>query len=742
MEKIKVQDLDILEDIQSDDHLIVIDASNDSNRPEKRATVMQVEDFLKSTVTDVLSGGQSLTVVNDITKIEEIDVSEVEEGKMIMVSSGGFFIKKDGEFNPFFQPSTVLKLPNIQKIEKKMFHEDYWYINGPRSASFSIITSENKIEANLLSRRASDLVALIWEKDDFFQHIALKRESISDFTNGVLEFDLSIEGDMPDIDDETKGAVITVIDNNENSYFIRLWDYSDKASSTSCHVTLDFSNVQGGFNQDTPIPWNNVQRIMLSVISDSFDSENSAPLSAPKKGKVIIENIESTLSGQPWTMEVNSVSLSPHRVGMCTAYDDSYYMSPKRIVDALYSLGYRGTVNHYCGMSHYYDQKWSSGESRFRVVENNSEAPTYTLINDSSRAWHESFVLHAKENEMNVLFSISYELFSEACPFEWTQRDWNDQYAATGYTPPSFMLSPCITGGMDWLKSIFIEFATILDNADLPVIMQIGEPWWWWNGSTRKPCIYDYPTKLKFNNETGLFAPEIPTIDDIHLTGTPYDEYKAFLKKELGNSTLDIKDAIKAQFPNAKVAPLIFLPSIADESVGIMRDINFPKREWEYPAFDFIQTEVYDWLIRQDYKKSVSAFYTPIDLLGYEAPKVQYLAGFVPGNDLGQLVDPNYDLLVDGKRIWSDILGSIKIANKYNIGKSYVWAFPQVIRDSIIFQESQDADTIWIGDNTEIIKGETDFSSDSGSGTDDRIDWNPINPPEDFEFHPPDWNKS
>ena len=692
----------------------------------------------KDYVSGTLLEGGILTVFNGLQDISQLDLNNLAEGRVLLLPSGGLFIKSAGELVPFSLPTSRLDIPDIQVVDKKMFHEDYWYINGPRSASFCLTTSDNKIEIDLIARKANDLVALIWDKDDYFQHVALKRESISDFTGGTLEFDLSVSGSIPPIDSETAGAVLTVIDGNDNSYYIRLWEYSDKASASSCHVTLNFDNVKGGFEQDINIPWNNVSRVMLSVLSTSFDAENFNNLVTPESGKIVIENISSAKGGSPWVMGVNSVSLAPHRIGMCTAYDDSYYVSPKRIIDSLYSLGYRGTINHYCGMSHYYDKKWSSVEYRFKVVADNTEAPTYNLINLAAKKWHTSLAEQARDKEMNLLFSISYELFSEACPFEWTQRDWNDQYAATGYTPPSYMLSPCIDEAMDWLQSIFVEFATILDNCDLPVIMQIGEPWWWWNGSTRAPCIYDYPTRVKFNSETGLFAPEIPTIDAVHLKGTPYDEFKAFLKKELGNSTLAIRDAIKTAFPNSRVAPLIFLPSIADESVGIMREINFPKREWEYPAFDFIQTEVYDWLVRQSYKKSISAFYTPLDLLGYEASRVQYLGGFVPDNTLGQLIDPNYELEVDGKRIWADILGSFNVADKYGIGKYYVWAFPQIIRDSIIFQESQNMDTLWFGENVELVKGETDFSTDAESGTDDRIDWNPVTPPEVFD-PPPNW---
>ena len=41
--------------------------------------------------------------------------------------------------------------------------------------------------------------------------------------------------------------------------------------------------------------------------------------------------------------------------------------------------------------------------------------------------------------------------------------------------------------------------------------MQIGEPWWWYNPATNLPCIYDYSTRLAFNQDTGLYAPDLET---------------------------------------------------------------------------------------------------------------------------------------------------------------------------------------------------------------------------------------
>jgi hypothetical protein len=39
---------------------------------------------------------------------------------------------------------------------------------------------------------------------------------------------------------------------------------------------------------------------------------------------------------------------------MCTGYDDLYHLTPERVLRNIVWLGYRGAINHYVGMSHYF----------------------------------------------------------------------------------------------------------------------------------------------------------------------------------------------------------------------------------------------------------------------------------------------------------------------------------------------------------------------------------------------------
>ncbi len=297
---------------------------------------------------------------------------------------------------------------------------------------------------------------------------------------------------------------------------------------------------------------------------------------------------------------------------------------------------------------------------------------------------------------MKMIFSISYEIYSEAAELSWTQRDWDNNYAYTGYEPPSYLLSPCIPEAMNWLQQVFIEFAGILNNEGHTPYMQVGEPWWWINPND-KPCIYDYPTKVEFNNETGLYAPEIADrMSDV--SGATEQEYLLFLQEELGNSVRRIRAVVRDYYPKAQVSTLFFLPSILGEGSGIASIMNYPIEHYRYPNLDFIQTETYDWLIVGEFNKALRGFTSAIDELGYPADLVHYLAGFVPDNFLGKLVNPEYDLINDGPKVWQAIMGSAYLGKEYNVAKQYIWAYNQIMRDGLVVLPEDTLKRFWLAD--------------------------------------------
>jgi hypothetical protein len=547
----------------------------------------------------------------------------------------------------------------------------YFTVDGPRSMSFALTTSGSNLTVNFTARMKNDLCGIIWSSEDTKDHNLLKYGTNRDYRNMVWDFDLEVSSTCPLINDPTKAIGLT-IEGRDNlghavSYIVPLFRYATTPASRSSHITIDFNTVRAGFFADQPTYVGDVDRMFISAITSSYDGTVTA-LSLPEQGYIKLSNC--SVSGPNAWMTVGIGNVPAHSLGMCTSYDDSYDQSPERIVDNIWGLGYRGWINHYVGMSVFPEKTWN-GVDRLVVVD-----ATSTVVNQPTKTWHTDFATRLNAKGYKLIQAVSYETFSENARYEWTQRDINDNFGQTGYTPPSYLLSHCNTDAMAWLKKAFVEFATVANSVGAPIYIQVGEPWWWTNPGTKLPCVYDFPTRLKFNAETGLFAPDIGTVDSVQINATPYTEFRAFLKKELGLSVQSMRTAVKTAFPSAKVSTMPFLPTILDG--GVMADINLPSDYYAYPNFDFFQTEAYDWIIDDKMTKLTQAMTYPIYTLGYPPDLVHYLGGFAPDADTS----------TERHQVWKRVFKNLHDNEVYNIAKQYIWAYPLVMRDSITYREA------------------------------------------------------
>ncbi len=352
------------------------------------------------------------------------------------------------------------------------------------------------------------------------------------------------------------------------------------------------------------------------------------------------------------------------------------------------ALGYHGFINHYCGMSHYPEMIWRSDINRFQIPD--TLVTGQDVVNPCTRKWHEKYAQALHNANMQPVFGVSFEMYSLGANEFWAQRDWNSNLGKTGYQPPSYFFSLCDQNALAYLHKVFIEFADTLVTGGCDVNMQIGEPWWWYNTDTNLPCVYDYPTKLAFNADTGLYAPDLGTIyDAMNKTGTPYDEFKSWLRNKLGQTCQDIRTAIKAKYSNAQVCPLIFFPSIRSPIQTLATYINYPSEHYSYPNFDYIMTEAYDWLLEAKLDLAHQAVsQIPTQDLGYPVNKVAYLSGFVPDASIAYIYgfDKNKPYRTP---IWQRIFGDMQNNLSLGLMKQFIWAYPQVMYDSITIDTTQ-----------------------------------------------------
>lgn len=419
--------------------------------------------------------------------------------------------------------------------------------------------------------------------------------------------------------------------------------------------------------------------------------------------QVDITNI--SVSGPNSTLPMFTDLQPAHELRMTDGYDNAYPFTPERLVEQVYALGYRGPYVLYMGISKYHSLSWNAGEGRY-VVD-----PTKAKLNAPTEQWLEDFFarLHAKGYE--IIVSVSFEILGMFMPDNWNQRDHAGNLARTGWEPPSGLVRPTSTDGLEYLRDVFLA-AFELIPAGAVRKMQIGEPWWWDGsyGGDPAPHIYDADTLAAYFAETGNYAPT-PYLDTIYGTPDPIHlPYLEWCRDKLGWATAWLRDAVAgvyslnpqpqleqrlsggsdlwdqgaageietvAYFGAETGAPgthlLIFSPQILRSDAPMLRTLNFPQADWQSPAFDVLQIEDYDKVVEGDFAFTDRTWDLATRVLGYDLPSINYFAGF--------------NLLPETTWIWFNTDKAIWRAFNRDPAGVFVWSREQVMRDGWLFDK-------------------------------------------------------
>lgn len=590
---------------------------------------------------------------------------------------------------------------------EQLFAPYLWTINGPRDSSFSVVTDGNTLEAPFSVFTRGAYIGLIWEAQDNYSHAARSYNDYSDFTGVTWVFDVVMSASMPVINEPTRALTIT-IENDQGVCFVPLDQFADTPDLRTSRITLDFDNMIGTVlfqaNNQTISPAN-IKKIMIGLVSNSYINNDPTPLSAREDCLFTLTHVSVT---NPIPFTRKNLTLPTQDVGISTSYDDMHNQSPERVINQIKALGYGGKINHYCGMSRYPNREINAALGRAIITETLGN----TII-DSAKRWHASFAELLVVEGWECNWAISYEMFSTFANTNYAQRDDDGNLGVTGYTPPSYLLSPVIeaadvpaiaghtqVGSMVYLGNVFEDFGNIMLTAGLKPILQVGEPWWWWN-SDGAPCYYGAVARQKYFDETGDFAPRIMDIND--LTGIdindngPYtgaqsaqQNFIKWCRDKLGDSTLYLRDRIRAVDATAEATLLFFLPSILNPDVGMVNIVNYPIADYQSPNWDFFMTEAYDWVIKGEGSKAERAITLSTDELGYSAANTEILVGFVPDETLAAAF--RWTLLDDvqyKRELWARLFGSIEKNRAASVGRQYIWAYPQVMRDNILLEPNK-----------------------------------------------------
>lgn len=538
-----------------------------------------------------------------------------------------------------------------QHMPLKRFDPAYWTVNFPRPMMASAVTQgDHGLRVDATFYRANDLAGLIWASEDTEDHPLLRYETRRDYRGLTLSFRWRSSGLLPL--NAVNGPTLTIEGRDANgaprSWYVRLWNYANGTPDDAA-ITLDFDTLSGGFllpDEADPLWAGEIDRMFISLVPQGY-SGSDAPLPVPVEAWVELDDLR--CDGATSVLHLGDVMVPPHGFSIASGYDDCYHLTPERVLRQVRQLGYRGSINHYVGMSHYFRLDASSHVTRDGGV-----------LNAPCARWHADFLARAKAFDLSVILSLSYELFDAHCPADWKQRAFNGDAALTGWSPPSTLLSPANANAMAYLQAVAQAFVGLAAAAGQAPRFQVGEPWWWVMPDGRI-CLYDVAAKAALGG-----APvEIATIRSTTLTA----EEKALLDAAgalLAASTQALVDAVRADQPACETLLLVYLPTVLDAAAPDLARANVPLG-WAARAFDILQLEDYDWVTAGQTEASRLGAAAMTDRLGYPVARQQYLSGFV--------------LAPDDRLQWREIEAAASVARRRGVAETFLWALPQVMRD-------------------------------------------------------------
>ncbi len=540
----------------------------------------------------------------------------------------------------------------------KRFAAADWTVDFPRGAMASAVASANGLTVTAHFLRQGDLVGLIYESEDRHSHPARSRETRSDYSNCRLSFRWRSTGLIQL--DAVNGPTMAIEGRDQagrpKHWFVRLWNYAS-GSPTDALVMLDFNALDGGFGlpADADRVWpKDIDRIFISLVSPAYVAGSDEMIGVAASAVVEIGELRCDGSGS--VISAGDAWAPEHGLGACTAYDDMYHLSPERVVRAVEAAGFRGVINHYVGMSHY------------PALRPDGMVDVARGMCAAAIEWHRGFAKAAKARDYELIWSLSYELLDQFCPESWKQRAFDGTAAATGYEPPSALLSPANGEAIAYLSRIAEELIGISVAEGLQPQFQVGEPWWWVRGDGAI-CCYDEAARAALGG--GPVA-----IEDVR--GPLNVAQRALLDDAgalLAASTGAIFEAVKAAAPATRTHLLTYLPGPLDPAAPDVRRANLPVG-WAKPHADVLQLEDYEWVTGGRRAMREAAYALVEQRLGYSPAEQHYFSGFVA---------------TAGERAqWRRIIDAAREAEARGVAKSFVWAIPQWWRDGVTLFGEED----------------------------------------------------
>jgi len=543
----------------------------------------------------------------------------------------------------------------------KRFAPMLWTVNFPRPVMASVVTTgADSLRVDAVFYGSGDLAGLIWDVVDHWDHPLLGYATDRDFRTCVLRFRWRSGGIKPL--DAIHGPTLTIEGRDAGgalrTWYVRLWNYA-QGDPDDAQIVLDFAALDGGFllpGEADPVWAGDVDRMFISLVPPAYDAGTTVFASAAQ-GWAELTDMRCDGSGS--VIDIGDVMVPEHGLGIATGYDDGCNQTPERMLRSIMALSYRGDINHYVGMSHY-----------FRLDAAGKATLSGGALNAPCAAWHADFARRAKALGYGIIWSLSYELLDVHCPEAWKQRAGNGDRALTGWDPPSTLLSPANGTAMAYLQAVARASVGIANAAGLTVKFQVGEPWWWTIPADGRICLYDDAARAAFGGSP-------VAIPDVR--GTLNAAQKGLLDAAgvvLANSTAALCAAVRDVAPGAVLHLLAYLPTVLDVAAPEAKRANMPLG-WASPAFDVLQLEDYDWVTEGRSGQTARGVAEATARLGYPIAAQHYFAGFV--------------LRAENAAQWARIAEAAEASVARGTAATFIWALPQVARDGFTFFRNGEA---------------------------------------------------
>lgn len=262
-----------------------------------------------------------------------------------------------------------------------------------------------------------------------------------DFTGYMLKFTLSTTANTYRPADLPYGTSASFVDSTGKEWYIRLYLWADPASRTGeyMEVTIDFDKLHTGFSDwdafREKVPVTDLKLMSINAVDVDFHSvggydDGKLPIPdlpekqilEPKLGDVVVSNIRCyrKSDGKPKTIKRGRPQQKdgkPYQtdLGIATSFDDIANISPQRVVEDMYKLGYRNVINHYLGISNYPKLKWMTDTKQFQLDPD-------VCFDDVARLWHEDFFRRCIAYNFTCIVAVSMEVFYDYVKYNW--RPW------------------------------------------------------------------------------------------------------------------------------------------------------------------------------------------------------------------------------------------------------------------------------------------------------------------------------